>query len=270
MNLVIYSDYASTLDLSAKQSGVTIPVLGGYAGLSPDWRTLGDRWQAVLAKNHVAAFDFAEFAGSVETLDDSTSSYYLWCPGRRQDFLLELVALAGDFVRSGGFPFGCTFQRPEPFAGGEFNHQLQGVEAATGPTTETRPAYSGLFRNFFATFALELNSRRVTFPGSVSFVFSRNDNDPNYARAATEQFELFAKLDSRVQGIAFEDKTNCPPLQLAGLVVHRFHQLWENEFRSTEPQRMRALQYALWGDFKEYDDFKNHVRRILGRTPDAQ
>jgi len=104
MDLIVYADESGTHDRLAKLPGSEAPVFGGYIGDARDWKLFCLHRQSVLKKYDVPYFHYREFAPILESRNDSNSPYYQSSDLRRDTFLFELAAVAGEQV-----PVGAIF-----------------------------------------------------------------------------------------------------------------------------------------------------------------
>jgi len=263
VNIVAYGHDSGTQDIDhATQPGSQIAVLAGYFGLAADWIAFQEEWQCVLNKYEVPYFHSSDYA-SKDLCARQGSFYFGWTPNQRERFLYELASKApGNRVR---FPFAASFNVAQYVPDQQTKSALRKLGLTDKQINARYPTYQGLFHEFFAAFTSELEFQKPQFDGQISFVVDRKEGDVAWQLAAGQMHNWFARDDHRLKGITFADKRKELPLQAADMLAYRSHQVWQNMLGDNQHQPWSKLDYILWGNFKDYEDFREHYPRFLGK-----
>jgi hypothetical protein len=259
--IVVYADESGTHDLSARQPGANVAVLGGYAGFAEDWETFEAEWRAALSQYRVPFFHFCEFSNKKKCAKDTKSPYFGWDGPRRHEFLFTMAKIAGNRVR---FPCAGSFLLAHFHSDKRIKIALRNMGLNDVQINGPHLVYFSLFHEFFDAFLRELNARHPDFAGVIEFVFDRKDDDRYWALSANQMFELFSESDPRFESIRFSDKKIDLPLQAADMFAYRTHQIFENQHKSRDHHVFKPLDYTLFGNFTGHDDFMTYFAKTYG------
>jgi hypothetical protein len=198
VNLVVYADESGTHDRLAAQPGSEAPVFGGYIGDVRDWKLFCWQWQSVLEKYKIQHFHCREFFSLKDSERNPESPYYQWGELKRDTFLFELAAVAGD-----QFPVGGMMNLKDYVK-----------------NKETEEPYQHVFHTFFDDVKRALQSH---WPGNndpVSFFLDKNNN-AEWIKTFRDVFNKWKTAEPRFATFAFADDINCLPLQAADLIAYR-------------------------------------------------
>ncbi len=197
MNLVVYADESGTHDRSGRLRGSEAPTFGGYIGDVEEWVKFRWHWESVLKKYGVSHFHCREFFSLRDSEHDPESPYYNWGEMRRDTFLFELAAVAGQQV-----PVGSMFNLKD--------------YVATGDPDDPFPV---LFEAFFESVGKTISLHWPRNTDGVSFFCDSNKSD--WIKSFKEVFNKQKIKHPRFSSVAFVDDKDCTPLQAADLIAYR-------------------------------------------------
>jgi hypothetical protein len=270
VNIVIYADDSGTHSLIAKEKGSNIAVLAGYAGFADDWVNFCGRWQTTLNEYKVKIFHFSEFADKKNKSKDSKWPYFGWPDEKRHEFLFKLASIAGSRAR---FPVAASFHLADYHADPNIKAELKAKGLNNEQINGAHLVYSGLFADIYDAFFKELKFHHPDFDGSLSFIFDTKQGDAYWEVAANGVSKIHEKSNSKLVAPGFGNTFTDVPLQAADMIAYRLRQVWENERKKKgkvpavlDISCFAALDYALWGNFKGRDDFRDHMQHLLIRN----
>jgi hypothetical protein len=269
--MVVYGDESGTHDLSSNQIGSKVAVLAGYGGFADDWVSFCGNWQKTLNDylSHVEVrkrrFHFFEFADKKNSSDDPKWPYYEWSDGKRDDFLYKLASIAGSRAR---IPFAAAFRLAHFNADPDIRDKLKELGLTDAQIDGPNVFNLSIFATFFEAFLSELAFKIPDYSDSISFVFDDRKGNRDWAIAGLEVHRLFKEKDNRLIGSpTFGDTYDYVPLQAADMMAYRAHQLWEKAHKAKrEDLGFSKLDFAMWGNYRDEEEVKNYVFRILSRN----
>jgi hypothetical protein len=198
VNLVVYADESGTHDRMAKQPGSEAAVFGGYIGdVTEDWILFNWEWQSVLEKYKIKHFHCREFFSLKGSEHNPESPYYKWGELKRDTFLFELAAAAGD-----QYPVGAMFNLKDYVK-----------------NKESEDPYPFVFHTFFSDVHRAL---RLQWPGNTGPVsFFLDNNNADWISTFREVFNKWKIHEPRFDSFTFADDRTCLPLQAADLIAYR-------------------------------------------------
>jgi hypothetical protein len=221
-SIIVYADESGTHDETGKEKGSEYPMIAGFAAPASEWSKFRVEWQAVLKAYHAPYFHFREWAAASAVIrgvrkpagDFQKNPYRTWDLKKLDKFreTLGKIVSRGNKVLIAG-----AIKRLD-----EYHEYLKKV----GVKPDEVYPFEFCMRYFFIVYYKETLLRWGNFKASVNFVFEQNSN-PKWDAAMHQTFNAFQKIDTRLVGISFGEKTNplYLPLQAADMAVSRLHQM---------------------------------------------
>jgi Protein of unknown function (DUF3800) len=197
VDLVVYVDESGTHDRAGLLPGSEAPSFGGYVGDVAEWMLFRWHWQSVLDKYNVPYFHCREFFSRRDSELNPESHYYNWGELRRDTFLFELAAVAGQQV-----PIGSMFNLKDYVASGD-----------------TDDPYPVLFDAFFTGVQHMIDLHWPNSNDKVSFFCDTNKSD--WVKCFKDVFNAWKIKQPRFSTNAFVDDKEYIPLQSADLITYR-------------------------------------------------